>query len=84
MKLKEFVEKYVCNNTTIRLWMPFGNGSRHKMLCKNAKEICMDWELLNNFTWQSKYSGYEVIGITDICTDNYKEAVNIVIAKRGE
>jgi iron uptake system EfeUOB component EfeO/EfeM len=78
VELKEFVEKYICKNTIIRLWKPIKGG--HEMLHqKNDKEVCMEWELLKNEVWQSKYNENKVVGITDIITDTYREAVNIVI-----
>lgn len=77
MKLKEFIEKFICKNTIIRLWTPIKSG--HKMLCEDDKEVCMEWELLKGSVWQSKYSDCDVIGVSDIVVDTYKEAVNIVI-----
>ncbi len=43
MKLKEFLEKYVCANTTIRLWK---NINKHERICLfNNCEPVMDWQL---------------------------------------
>jgi len=82
MKLKEFVKKFVCKNTLIRLWVPTEGG--HEMMVQDNRSVCMNWELLQENTWQSKCLDHEVIGVTDIvCHDRYKEAVNIVI-KEGE
>jgi len=39
----------------------------------------MEWELLKNKVWQSKYRDCKVIEVTDILTETTKEAVNKVI-----
>lgn len=87
MTLNEFVRKYVCPNTLIRLWVPLCGGG-HRMLCRrdeekpgNVDDVCMEHELLSSKSWLSRYSLCEVVGVTDIVvTDNfYREAVNIVI-----
>lgn len=90
MKLKEFLEKFICRNTLVRLWYKDGSGhimitndeERHKL--ENA--VCMEWELLDSKAWQRIYLDNEVIGVTDIVVHDsfYKEAVNIVIKKKGE
>lgn len=78
MILKDFIEKFVCKNTLIRLWK-IVNGE-HEMIVKENKVVCMGWELLNNKTWQSEYGNREVVGVTDIIVnDFYREAINIVI-----
>lgn len=77
MLLNEFIEKFICRNTLIRLWEPYKCG--HKMLCEQDKEVCMEWELLKDKVWQSKYKNYTVIGINDIVTETYREAINIII-----
>lgn len=78
MKLKEFVETFVCRNTLIRLWIPIKGG--HKLLCDGDNSVCMEWELAKGEVWQSKYNDCDVIGVTDIVVyDFYQEAVNIVI-----
>ena len=78
MELKEFVEKFVCKNTLIRLWTPIKGG--HKMIHRGDDSVCMEWELISCTTWQSRYNDCKVIGVTDIVVDDfYKEAVNIVI-----
>lgn len=81
MKLKEFVEKFICRNTVIRLWKPSENELQvHDMIPgDNSSGVCMEWQLLKGSVPQSKYNDYEVLGITDILTEDYKEAVNIVI-----
>ena len=89
MTLNEFVKKYVCRNTLIRLWVPhFGGGYSYRMLWRydeekpgNVDDVCMEHELLSSKSWLSRYSLCEVIGVTDIVvTDTaYPEAVNIVI-----
>lgn len=78
MKLYEFVDKFICKNTLIRLWKPIKGG--HEMIHKNGNSVCMEWELLKNSVWQSEYNNCEVVGVTDIGVDDfYREAVNIVI-----
>lgn len=86
MKLKEFIEKFICRNTLIRLW--FTHDSGHIMVTDESKKdmlhngVCMEWEIINGKVWQSKYLNCKVIGVTDILVDSfYKEAVNIVIEK---
>ena len=87
MTLNEFVRKYVCPNTLIRLWVPLCGGG-YRMLFRrdetkpgNVDDVCMEHELLSYKSWLSRYSLCEVVGVTDIVvTDNfYREAVNIVI-----
>ena len=78
MKLKHFVDTFICKNTLIRLWTPIKGG--HKMIHNGDDSVCMEWELSVGETWQSKYNDCEVIGVTDIVVDDlYREAVNIVI-----
>ena len=78
MALKDFVDSFVCRNTLIRLWKPAKDG--HKMLGFGDDSVCMEWQLVRNEVWQSKYNNCRVIGIKDIVVDDfYREAVNIVI-----
>lgn len=86
MKLKLFIEKFVCKNTLIRLWFKHENG--HIMVTDEPDKdklhsgVCMEWEILSGVAWQSKYANCKVVGVTDILVDSfYKEAVNIVIEK---
>lgn len=86
MKLKLFIEKFICKNTLIRLWYKTEDG--HVMITDESdkdklhKSVCMEWELLSGAVWQSKYANHYVVGVTDILVDSfYKEAVNIVIEK---
>ena len=78
MKLKDFIEKYICKNTLIRLWIPI-NKCQYKMIHDKEKEVSMEWQILQDESFLSKYKDNEVIGITDILCETYKEAVNIVI-----
>lgn len=87
MTLNEFIKKYVCRNTLIRLWVPLCGGG-YRMLWRhdeekprNVDDVCMEHELLDSKSWLSRYSLCEVVGVTDIVvTDTpYPEAVNIVI-----
>ena len=87
MSLREFVEKFVCKNTLVKLWKPVRGG--HKMIVEDESlddskisenYVCMEWEILGNKVWQSKYLNCNVIGVKDIvCHDDYSESVNIVI-----
>lgn len=77
MKLSEFIDKYVCKNTLIRLWTPYNGGN--KMLHDGHTEVGMEWQVAKGESFQSKYKDSEVIGVTDIVTEKTKEAVNIVI-----
>ena len=70
MKLKEFIETFVEANTLIRLWTTV-EGIGHEYVVGPH----MEWEYL-----KSDYVECDVVGVTDILvSDNYKEAVNIVI-----
>lgn len=85
MKLREFVEKFICRNSIIRLWKPVKGG--HEMIYRednrkigNISSVCMEWELIQGKCWQAAYNEAKVIGVTDILTDDfYREAINIVI-----
>lgn len=78
MSLYDFVTSFVCKNTLIRLWKPVKGG--HEMLVSKDNSVCMEWQLVKNEVWQSKYNDCMVIGVKDIVVDDsYKEAVNIVI-----
>ena len=79
MTLGEFIEKFVCKNSLVRLWTKTKGG--HKMIYKDDDSVCMEWELLKGGIWQSEYKDCEVIGVKDIfvVNDNYSEAINIVI-----
>ena len=81
MILKEFVEKFVCRNSLVRLWYPTKGG--HEMVIPNDKKsACMDWEIIKGEGVYKKYSTHKVIGVTDIYTyGSYPEAINIVIEK---
>lgn len=77
MKLKDFIQQFVCKNTIVRLWTPLKGG--HYLLAKSENDVCMEWQIQNDGVWQSEYANHEVVGVTDIVVDTYKEAVNIVI-----
>jgi len=68
MTLKEFIEKFIEPNTTIRLWLKIKGG--HQVL----HEVEME-----HFFVKSNYADREVLYITDILTPEYCEAVNIVL-----
>lgn len=82
MRLKDFIDNFVCRNSLIRLWTPIKGG--HKLLCRDTskgfEDVTMEWEILDGSSWQSIYKYNEVIGIKDILVDGfYREAINIVI-----
>lgn len=78
MELWEFIERYVFKNTILRIWGHRNNG-QHKLLWDGHKEWCMEWQILNDECYQSKYKHCKIIGVTDILCDNCWEAVNLVI-----
>lgn len=88
MTLEEFVKNFVRPNSLIRLWTPIKGG--HKMIYKyninleykdiDIDVVCMEWELLRDRTWHSKYKNKKVLGVKDILLDDfYRESINIVI-----
>lgn len=78
MKLNDFIEKYICVNSVVRLWVPFKVG--YKMIVSPyGQETCMEHEIINNKVWHSRFKGCEVIGITDIVCERSPEAINIVV-----
>lgn len=77
MCLKDFIEKFVCKNTLIRLWTEIPCG--HKMITDGDTEVGMEWQITDGTGWQSKYCNRTVIGVTDIVCNSYNAAVNIVI-----
>ena len=82
MKLKEFVEKFVCKNSFIRLWTPVNSGYKiiHGDDDNDDDDYCVEWQLISCLAWQSKYNDCEVIGIKDAEADGfYREVINIVI-----
>jgi len=74
MKLKEFIETFVCPNTLIRLHYKTKSG--HEEV--GDFNLTMEWELKDG-----EYKDSVVIGVTDILYpgNNYPEAVNIVIER---
>lgn len=82
MKLEEFIKKFICRNTLVRLWKE--SGVVHEMLGDWETEdflydnAVMEWEILNGQRMK-KYVECEVVGITDIFCEKLPEAVNIVI-----
>lgn len=80
MRLKDFVDTFICRNTVIRLWTVDENHKGYKMIFREDDSVCMEWELLEDKVWQSEYNNCIVIGVKDIVVDDlYREAVNIVI-----
>ena len=77
MRLKDFIKEFVCKNTLIRLWEPFNGG--HKMLTNGEAEVGMEWGIVDGKGWQAKYADREIVGVTDIFCETYREAVNIVL-----
>lgn len=81
LTLKDFINRYICKNTVVRLWNKSKEkGYSHKMLISDdGRETCMEWQLLSHKTSLSKYLDNEVIGVADIICETCVEAVNIVI-----
>lgn len=81
MNLDTFIKAFVCPNTLIRLWVEAEEeGADHRMLMSDTGEdISMEWMIIGDQGWASKYKDWKVIGVTDILCDSYWEAVNIVI-----
>lgn len=78
MSLYNFISKFVCSNSLVRLWTEIPGG--HKMIHRGDSSVCMEHEILRGKTWQARYSSCQVIGVTDIVVDDfYREAINIVI-----
>lgn len=73
MKLKEFMDKFVCPNSLVRLWKKLDDGHGHVML---TLEAVVDWEITG---LSEKVTSCEVVYITDIFCETYREAINIVI-----
>lgn len=90
MKLREFVSKFVCRNSLIRLWKQNEDGSYEFLYKEDERKhgmvaICMEWQLLDNKVWQSYFNDCEVIGVKDIVVDDfYREAINIVVDVRED
>lgn len=82
MTLDEFIEKFVCRNTTIRLWQVQDDGS-HVVVRdewdENRRSWFMEWEMFKNDSFLNLYAGAKVIGVTDILDLEHPDAVNIVI-----
>lgn len=78
MKLWEFIERYVYKNTILRIWTDMGDGTK-KLLWDGKQECCMEWEILRDECYQSKYKECRILGVTDIVCDTTKESVNLVI-----
>lgn len=72
MTLKNFIKQLVEKNTLIRLWYKTDKG--HETV--DSHPLMMEWEWI-----LSPYQDYKVIGVTDILTEEYKEAVNIVVQR---
>lgn len=81
MKLKEFIESFVCKNTLIRLWYEQKESSGYIMV---GNELAMEHELLKEKGRLSNFSENKIVGVKDILmTDGrYVEAVNIVIERK--
>lgn len=71
LTLEEFIQEFIEKNTLIRLWYKIKEG--HEIVDKE-KSVRMEWEWVNSY-----YAGAVVIGVTDIVTEEPKEAVNISI-----
>ena len=81
MELKEFVEKFICRNSIVRLWYPT-NGGNELVIKDDKASACMEWKIIKGEGVYKKYLKHKVIGVTDIHTyGSYPEAINIVIEK---
>ena len=75
MSIPDFIEKFICPNSLIRIWIKDGNG--HRLLFGPM----MEWEVIKSRCFESNDSIFEVVGVTDILCDTYMEAINIVVKK---
>lgn len=73
MKLKEFMDKFICPNSLVRLLKKLDDGHGYIML---TPEAVMDWEITG---LSEKIISCEVVHITDVFCETYREAINIVI-----
>ena len=73
MKLKEFINKFICPNSLVRLLKKLDDGYGYIML---TPEAVMDWEITG---LSEKIISCEVVHITDVFCETYREAINIVI-----
>lgn len=80
MKLGEFIENYVEQNTLIRLLYKIKGG--HEVVLDDWNDVSMEHEVLKGKGKFAEFINNEVYGVTDVLVDgSYSEAVNIVIKK---
>jgi len=80
MKLGEFIEKFIEQNSLIRLVYKEKTG--HKIVLNDWNDVSMEHEILKGTGKNRHFINNEVIGITDIVVNgHYSEAINIVIEK---
>ena len=63
MELWEFIERYVYKNTILRIWSANEDGTK-QLLWDGHQEWCMEWQILNDECYQSKYKHCKIIGVT--------------------
>lgn len=85
LTLREFIEKFVCRNTLIRLWTP---STEHNGLTPiegpGGVQLGMEWQVLDTRGWQHVFGDWLVVGVRDILCETNNEAVNIIITKSKE
>ena len=91
MTLLEFSNKFVEPNTIVRLWYKNPNGHTLVHGTIDGDCIAMNWQINptewyagQQGDWIKEYANSKVIGVTDILSDYYPEAVNIVIEGDGD
>ena len=77
MKLGEFIETFIEPNCIIRLLYKDNGG--HKVVRDSFDDVCMEWEVLKQRGIFRHFINNEVIGITSIYSNEYREAINITI-----
>lgn len=84
MNLGEFIKQFIAPNTLIRLWQnvpedeknkPEFDGILYCLYCVDGRDVSMSWQLEDNDT----ISQLPVKHVTDILSETYVEAVNIVL-----
>ena len=81
MKLIEFTNKYVANNSLVRLWTKDVFGSGHTIVMASLDDVSMEWEIMKREGIFQDFCDREVIGVTDILVEGrYPEAINIIVS----
>ena len=83
MILRDFIEKFVGNNSLIRLWCRHKDGG-YQMISsilppnERGSGVCMEWQILKGLQYK-EYLNNNVLYVKDIVVDKFEEAINIVI-----